>query len=120
MTKVKMSNEGKIKPSKLSYCSSTCVFLVTHHLPHPLTGILPVFRYTALLSVAVASVVKGKPSAGEDIVSLYTSGPLSLDMAVARECTREHLPSDVGGGMKETVLNLAPCPFVFYILKLLP
>lgn len=30
-----MSNEGKIKPSKLSYCSSTCVFLVTHHLPHP-------------------------------------------------------------------------------------
>lgn len=80
--------------------------------PTPLTGILPVFRYTALLSVAVASVVKGKPSVGEDIVSLYTSGPLSLDMAVARECTREHLPSDVGGDEGNSA-QFSSLPFCF-------
>lgn len=60
----------------------------------------------------MASVVKGKPSAGEDIVSLYTSDLLSLDTAVARECNRGHLPSD-GGGVKENSAQLSSLPFCF-------
>lgn len=119
MTKVKMNNEGKIKPSNLPYCSSICVFLATHHLSHPLlTGILPVFRYTTLLSVAVVSV--GHPGlCGQrkafcrrrHCESIHFS-PLPLEMAVMKEYNQEHLPPD-GGGDEGNGAQLSSLPFCF-------
>lgn len=114
MTKVKMNNEGKIKPSNLPYC----VFLATHHLSHPLlAGILPVFRYTTLLSVAVVSV--GHPGlCGQrkafcrrrHCESIHFS-PLSLEMAVTKEYNREHLPPDWGD--EGNGAQLSSLPFCF-------
>lgn len=120
MTKVKMSNEGKIKPSKLSYCSSTCVFLVTHHLPHPPYWDIASFQVhsTAFCSCGLCGQRKAF-CRRRHCESIHFRPPVPRHGCGERVYQRA--PSIwCGGGMKETVLNLAPCPFVFYILKLLP
>lgn len=83
---VKITDEGKTKPSKLPDCVNTCVFLATRYfslpflpgywqLPGPAN--LGFLQLWSLWGTQVSGV-KGKLSVGAELVHLFISAPLSL------------------------------------------
>lgn len=98
MTKIKASDEGKTKPSKLPSCVNTCVFLATAISLKPPSRVLPAaWSCNTVFFAVVVSVQhpglcdQGKPFLGAELADLLISAPLSLKMSVVR--VKQRAPS---------------------------